>query len=81
MNNLSEEKTHHLQQLLFDDEIRCQGHLKALEISNYCPTVKNTIQGYFRERSTLNNTILNESDFFQEKNIGLENEKEAIHVE
>ena len=66
----------HINQLVSNDQLKCDIQLREISLTDYSENVKATLSGYFRDRTALNHSILAESNFHDEKNINsLEGEK------
>lgn len=70
-------KQAHINNLLFQDKITCARQLKEIAESDLCESTKNILSGFFRTRKELNESILQENGFYNEKNINDNTEEHA----
>jgi hypothetical protein len=70
-------KQAHINNLLFQDKTTCDRQLREIADSDLCESTKNILAGFFRTRKELNESILQENGFYNEKNINDNTEEHA----
>jgi hypothetical protein len=74
---MNKKQIDHINDLINMDELLCNIHIRAIDSSDYSEEAKNILTGYYRDRASLNQQILDENGFHGEKNINAKSKEEC----
>lgn len=73
---MSNTKKAHINQLLFNDVFQCRQNIEVIEAGTFSKDSEGYIVGYLKQRIKLNEEILNDNGFYEERNINAQTPEE-----